>query len=253
MLAILSLYGLFIEEGTVRQQISAISASMPANVSSIVGDRLTALAETPKNSLGWRLALSALFASYVSYRGTSTLLLALGVIQFSNHDRSRSVGPVTVCLCTAAAVTLVLACLGVLIVVPAISDSIAWVGILRWSAIFLLICGALGLLYSVSRSGSGQTDGTSRDCGTDSAKGTALSRWFSPGAIVGASLWLVGSGLFSIYVSHFARYEVLFGSLAAVAVLMIWLYLTHFVVLLGAVVNTAIVSVRKEAPTDSDQ
>jgi membrane protein len=63
-------------------------------------------------------------------------------------------------------------------------------------------------------------------------------RWASWGAGAATALWIVGSALFSIYVGEFASYNKTYGSLGAVVVLMMWLYVSAFAVLLGAELNS---------------
>ena len=65
-------------------------------------------------------------------------------------------------------------------------------------------------------------------------------RWVSWGAILATALWLIASALFSIYVGKFASYDKTYGSLGAVVVLLLWLYLSAFIVLLGAPLNAEI-------------
>jgi membrane protein len=62
-------------------------------------------------------------------------------------------------------------------------------------------------------------------------------RWVSPGALVATLMWLLGSFAFSVYVSLFGHYNKVYGALAGVIVLMLWLYLSCYVVLLGAEIN----------------
>ena len=62
-------------------------------------------------------------------------------------------------------------------------------------------------------------------------------RWATPGAAVAALVWTVGSVLFSLYTANFAKYNKTYGSLGAVVVLMLWLYLTALAVIIGAEVN----------------
>jgi membrane protein len=50
-------------------------------------------------------------------------------------------------------------------------------------------------------------------------------------------LWLVGSGLFSLYAARFGNFNKTYGSMAAVAVTLLWFQLTSFVVLLGALLD----------------
>jgi membrane protein len=59
-------------------------------------------------------------------------------------------------------------------------------------------------------------------------------RWVSWGAAAATILWLLGSAAFSFYVSSFGDYEGTYGSLGAVVVFLMWMYLTSYVILLGA-------------------
>lgn len=56
------------------------------------------------------------------------------------------------------------------------------------------------------------------------------------GAVAGALLWLAVTFLFQLYVSNFGSYDVTYGALGAVVVLLVWLYLTALAILLGGVV-----------------
>ena len=62
-------------------------------------------------------------------------------------------------------------------------------------------------------------------------------RWVTPGSALAAGLWLGASILFSVYVANFASYDATYGSLGAVAVLLLWFYLSALVVILGAELN----------------
>ena len=58
-----------------------------------------------------------------------------------------------------------------------------------------------------------------------------------PGALFFTVFWLAGSLLFSIYINNFGSYNKVYGSIAAVAILMIWLYFTSVVILVGGEIN----------------
>ena len=62
-------------------------------------------------------------------------------------------------------------------------------------------------------------------------------KWVTPGAVVALVIWLLASGAFSLYASHFGSYQKTWGSLSAVVVMLIWLWLTNVALLLGAEVN----------------
>jgi membrane protein len=58
-------------------------------------------------------------------------------------------------------------------------------------------------------------------------------RWISPGAVLAVVIWLIASGLFAVYVANFSSYNKTYGSLAAVIVFLIWLWISNLAILLG--------------------
>jgi membrane protein len=62
-------------------------------------------------------------------------------------------------------------------------------------------------------------------------------RWITPGSAFVAVVWIAASVLFSFYVANFSTYNVTYGSLGAVVAAMMWLYISAFVVLIGAELN----------------
>lgn len=97
---------------------------------------------------------------------------------------------------------------------------------------FVLLAGimfaAVGLLYAVAQ------DRKQR------------ARTILPGVILAMAAWLLVSIGFSVYVENFAHYSVIYGTLGAVIVLLLWLYMTAFILILGAEFNAALDSVRRE-------
>src|SRR6185436_9088648 len=75
-------------------------------------------------------------------------------------------------------------------------------------------------------------------------------KWITPGSSIGVALWLTVSFAFKGYLHFFDSYSKTYGSLGAVIVLMLWLYLTGLAVLIGGEVNSEIESVmaQKGAP-----
>jgi len=85
--------------------------------------------------------------------------------------------------------------------------------------VFLLL--ALGLLYRFGPAGAGRV-------------------FHAPGAVIATFLWLLASWAFGLYVGHFAAYSVVYGPLATLIGLMMWFYISAYVVLFGAEVNAAL-------------
>jgi membrane protein len=65
-------------------------------------------------------------------------------------------------------------------------------------------------------------------------------RWISPGGAFAVAVWVIASGLFALYVAEFSSYNKTYGSLAAVVVFLVWLWISNIAVLLGAELNAEI-------------
>ena len=116
---------------------------------------------------------------------------------------------------------------GLVAVVPAILEALPLgiVGtvlaqVVRWVLLLAVFAGALAVLYRVA---------PDRDAPSCS--------WVSLGAVIVTVVWAVVSVGFSVYVDNFGSYDKTYGAIAGVIVLMLWLYLTCYLVLLGAEIN----------------
>jgi membrane protein len=78
-------------------------------------------------------------------------------------------------------------------------------------------------------------------------------RWVSPGGLLAVVLWIAASGLFAFYVANFGSYSKTYGSMAAVIIFLVWLWITNLVMLLGAEFNAEVERGRQiEAGHDPD-
>lgn len=78
-------------------------------------------------------------------------------------------------------------------------------------------------------------------------------RLITPGSIFATLAWLAATWGFTQYVEHFGRFNAAYGSIAGVVVLLLWLYLTGFVILLGSELDAAIALVSHRGPPPSGQ
>ena len=76
--------------------------------------------------------------------------------------------------------------------------------------------------------------------------------WITPGSIVAILLWIILTNAFRFYLGYFNTYNKAYGSLGAVMVLMLWLYLTAVALMIGGAINSVLHEMRshsKEPPT----
>ncbi|HEX5225054.1 MAG TPA: YihY/virulence factor BrkB family protein [Solirubrobacteraceae bacterium] len=62
-------------------------------------------------------------------------------------------------------------------------------------------------------------------------------RWLSPGGVLAVAVWIIASGAFALYVANFSSYNKTYGSLAAIVIFLVWLWITNVAILLGAELN----------------
>jgi membrane protein len=92
--------------------------------------------------------------------------------------------------------------------------------VVRWGLLVVLVVGALAVVYRLAPDRDAPKFG-----------------WTSTGAVIATVLWVLARVGFSLYVNNFGSYNKTYGALAGVIVFLLWLYLTSYIVLLGAEIN----------------
>lgn len=90
----------------------------------------------------------------------------------------------------------------------------------RWLIVIVVFMAACAVIYRIAPS-----------------RKKARWRWIIPGAIAAGIMWLVASIAFSTYLENFDAYNATFGSLGAVAALLMWFWISAYVICLGAELN----------------
>ena len=226
MVAAVSVYGLVASPADVTRRVNDLSSAMPAEARRLVTDQLHQVVQSSHAGLSVALVAGVLIALWSASSAIKQLLVALsavyGVAETRRFTRIRGLAA----LLTMGAIAFLVGTVLVLTVVPRwVGDSVgsggrAVVAVVRWPLLAAVMLGALAVLYRY---------------GPDRPRGRW--QWWSWGALTAAASWLVASSLFSLYVTHFGSYNKTYGALAAVVVLMLWLYLSVLCVLLGGEIN----------------
>jgi membrane protein len=227
MIAALTIYGLVADPAQVAQQVEGLAAMLPEQTQPLIADQLRSVVSSSDSALGVGLIVSLLAALWSASSGTGNLVQAVNLAYDEEETRGFMKLRGTALLLTLGAIVFVLVALTLVAVVPVLLDALPLgpVGtvlaqVLRWTLLLAVVVVALAVVYRVA---------PDRDA--------PRFRWASTGALVAAALWIAGSMLFSFYVDSFGSYNKTYGALAGVVVLLLWLYLTSYVVLLGAEIN----------------
>jgi membrane protein len=229
--AMLLTWGLVADPRDVQDTVRGLASSLPRDAADLIAGQLQQVAGTAGAKKGAGLGLALVLALYGAMSGAKAVMTALNVIHGEAEGRGFLAMNLTALAITAGGVLAALAGVGTIAIIAFVEKLMAGMGELAHVAARAGTLGvaALVLLTVVS---AVYAYGPNRH--------PRRWRWISWGAAVATLLWLAATGLFSLYVAHVANYNATYGSLGAVVALLTWLYVSAYVVLLGAELNEAL-------------
>ncbi|MFC7337525.1 YihY/virulence factor BrkB family protein [Haloferula chungangensis] len=226
--ALVSIYGLLVSPEDAASQIEEIAAVLPSEAGAMIGDMVGTLANKPDEKLGWGLVVSILVSLWSAKKGTGALFEGLNIAYEEKDNRGFIKKNLLTLSVTVALVIGGIIAISLVALVPAVIDLFplpnavaSSLDFLRWPLVTGMIVVFLSWIYRVA---------PDRD--------SAEWKWLSVGSVMATGLWLAGSAGFSWYIDTFGSMDKTYGSFAAVVVLLLWLFLTSFIILLGAEINS---------------
>ena len=225
--AIAIIYGLAADPQDAARQLSHFHGVIPDQALALLTEEAQRIASAANHTLSWGLALSLLIAFWGSTRTVRSLLAALNVIYDEREQRGILRLNLRILAITLTGLAIFMLLQFVIAAVPTILRQY-WLGdgtslflsIVRWPAIGLLLTVSLTLLYRLAPS-----------------RADAQWTWLLPGALFASVGWIGASALFSLYVSFFEHYSNVYGSFGAIVILLLWMYWSFLIILLGAELN----------------
>ena len=223
-------YAFFTDVGTVAKHLSIAADIVPSGAIEILSTEITRIAMNSDGKLTLSFVVGLCVALWSANAGMKSIFDALNII----YDEDEKRGLVwynlvslfsTTCVIAAGGLAMALVVMFPLLLAAFGLTSIDHpvIAFARWPLMFLMIIVGLAVLYRYGPS-----------------RRLAKWRWVSIGSIVAALAWLAGSSLFSWYLATVANYNATYGTLGAVAGLLVWMWLTAIVVLVGAQLNSEI-------------
>ena len=229
--ALVSMYGIFTPASTINAQLSFLADVMPAGAYQLISDQIVRIAGNSDGKLTLAFILGLGIALWSANAGVKAVFDALNVVYDEDEKRGWiKLNAISLSFTFAGVVVLILI-LGAVVALPlvlafvgfAAQQQAGWLPLLRWPVMFALVVLGLSVLYR---------HGPSRR--------HAKWRWVSVGSVFAALTWIAVSVAFSWYLSKFADYNATYGSLGAVIGLMMWMWISTAVVLIGAELNSEI-------------
>lgn len=225
--AALSIYGLIMEPAEVEQQMGQLANVLPEQAHQMVSSILAKQSEKTTSSLSWGLILSILVSLWSANKGTKAVFQGANIAYAEKDERGFFKLTAITLLFTLGGIVIGFLAISLVVAFPALVDKIGLpstletiIQLLRWPLLALIVMSALAMIYRVAPHRASPT-----------------FKWTSSGAIIATLVWLGGSLLFDLYVNNFGSFGDTYGSFAAIIVLMLWFFLTGFIILLGAEIN----------------
>jgi len=228
--ALVSAYVLAFNASTIINNLSLLNDVVPDNVLSIVHEQAARIASNSSPALSIGFVVGMLVSLWSAMSGVKAMIDAINVIYEQKESRSFIKLNLVALAFTLAGFAAFLLAIAAIVVLPLIlspiglgslTETLTRIG--RWPVLLLVLLIGLALLYRY---------------GPD--RRAARWQWVTVGSAFAAVTWIVASFLFSWYLTSFANYNATYGSLGAVVGLMIWLWISTIVVLLGAELNAEI-------------
>jgi len=228
LVAFISLYGLVANPADVTRQVKDVASALPKEVQNFFVYQLTSIIHADRTGVSVTLIAAIALALWSASGGMAALVTGVHVALDREQPKSYVKKRGKALLLTIGAIVFLSVVIFVIAAVPPLLSNVGLasagrivLGILRWPILAAVMVVGIGLLYRVS-----VKDGPRGWLGV-----------VTPGSVVAMVGWLIVSALFAVYTANFSSYSKTYGALASIIVLLLWLWLSCLLVLLGAEVD----------------
>ncbi|MEQ8654149.1 MAG: YihY/virulence factor BrkB family protein [Kiloniellales bacterium] len=225
--ALVTLYGFVSDPSVIQEHLTTMDDVLPPSAYEIIERQVSKIASSGRTTLGVATLISLAVALWSSRAGVGAMISGLNIVYDEEDKRGFFKSLLVALVLTAVMLFVGLLAVAVVILAPILLNLLplgpvgTWItAVLRWPVIVVAVILGIGALYRWAPSRTGARVG-----------------WLSWGAAFATVVWLAASMGFSFYVANFGSYNETYGSLSAVVVLLMWFYISAFIVLFGAELN----------------
>jgi membrane protein len=228
LIAFISIYGLVADPNDVTRQVKDIASALPKEVQSFLVFQLTSIIKANRAGVSITLVIAIALALWSASGGMAALITGIHVAHQHDEPKSFVAKRGKALLLTFGAVVFLSVVIFVIAAVPPLLADAGLgtagrvvFGVVRWPVLAAVMIAGIGLLYRYA-----VKDGPHGWLGV-----------VTRGAVVAMVGWLIVSALFAVYTANFSSYSKTYGALASIIVLLLWLWLSSLLVLIGAEVD----------------
>lgn len=224
--AIISLFGFFADPLVIEAQMELLREFVPEDAFELLSAQVDRLIAARDYALGWTSLVSVLIVFWTARLGVAAIIRGMTAI-YGREPRGGLWHTITALALTAVLIGVAIVALALVVVLPVVLAFVPQTPLtgvilesLRWVLAVCVAVFGIALLYRYGPNRNGPR-----------------TRWFSPGLLMAVILWAATSISFSWFLGNFGNYNEVYGSIGAVVALLMWFYISAFVILLGAALN----------------
>ena len=222
-----SVYAFFASPGDIISHIEPLQQLLPAQAYTLLTNQLTELSDRDGATFNFTLIASLAVGFWVARKGARAIIIACNIV-YDEYEKRSFIGLLLISFAFTAVGIFGFVVLALLAILLPIALSLMPLGgvvenslrFLRWPLLAVIFILVLQCIYRYAPN-----------------RKNAKWRWVSVGAVFATVVWLTASIGFTVYVQNFSNYNETYGTIGSVIILILWFYISAFVVLLGAEIN----------------
>jgi membrane protein len=223
LIAFISVYGLVADPSDVKRQVHDVASALPKEVQNFLTFQLTSIIKSNTSAVTLTLVVAIVVALWSASGGMAALITGIHVALERDEPKSFVTKRGKALALTFGAIVFLAIVVFLVAALPPLASDAGDAGriglqILRWPILAVVMVVGIGLLYRFSTK----------------ERTPAWLGVVTAGSVVATIGWLLVSALFAVYTANFASYSKTYGTLATIVVLLLWLWLSSLLVLVGA-------------------
>ncbi|MCF2916064.1 YihY/virulence factor BrkB family protein [Pseudoalteromonas sp. Cn5-37] len=227
--AIVSVYAYFASPTDIHDQLDKVIAILPASSRDIILLQVSDITQQSNKVLSASAIGTFLLTIWSSSKGCQALITACNITYHQRNKRQFLMALVVRFLFSLGAIVVALVALLIIGILPIVLNLVGltelidlMIQLITWPLLAIIFNLALAFLYRYAPH-----------------RTPAKWRWITPGSMLATLMWIIASIGFSYYVSQFASYNETYGSLGGVVIMLMWLYISAYIIIFGAAINAS--------------